>query len=75
VTCLLKARIVEPAEMAVAREWLCKRHVSIATAVYTTMEVLPGTVFSMKSAAIATSHYDIAAEWKRVFGAVHPEAI
>jgi hypothetical protein len=30
VTCLLKARIVEPEEMAIARQWLC-RCISMAT--------------------------------------------
>jgi hypothetical protein len=55
VTCLLKAGIVEPEEMAVARQWLCK-HVSMATnsrdaTTYThaTLEEMLEAVFSVGS--------------------------
>jgi hypothetical protein len=53
VACLLKARIVKPAETAVARERLCKGHVTVATVTYASMEVPLGTVFSMRSAPTA----------------------
>jgi hypothetical protein len=55
VACLLKARIVDPAETAVARERLCKCHVSLATVAHTTIEVLLGMVFSMWSAPTTMS--------------------
>jgi hypothetical protein len=55
VACLLKARMVEPAEMAVAREQLCKCHVSVATFAHAKIEVPLRTVFSMRSAAQTTS--------------------
>jgi hypothetical protein len=54
-TCLLKASIVEPAETAVARERLCKCHVSIATVAHATVEVLLGKVFSVRSMPTAMS--------------------
>jgi hypothetical protein len=50
---VLKARIVEPEEMAVARQWLCK-HVSRATKScghsnrYTKIEELLEAVFSVQ---------------------------
>jgi hypothetical protein len=75
VACLLKARIVKPAETAVARERLCKHHVSIAAVVHTTVEALLGTVFSMWPAPTAmSSNYRVTAR-RGVFCGVHPEAI
>jgi hypothetical protein len=78
VTCGLKARIVEPAETAVVRERPCKRHV---TAGYhdnrknaTTWELWE-EVFSVRSAATATTHYNKASARRGVFCAVHAEAI
>jgi hypothetical protein len=47
VECLLKARTVKSAEMAVAMEWLRKCHVSIATILHATMEVPLAMVFSV----------------------------
>jgi hypothetical protein len=59
VACWLKARIVEPSEMAVAREQLCKQtpvarqwfgdHYVIAASQLATMEELLEVVFSMWS--------------------------
>jgi hypothetical protein len=55
VTCLLKARIAEPEEMAVAKQWLCKRistvtnHVTEATHIHATTEKLLEVVFSVGS--------------------------
>jgi hypothetical protein len=75
MACLLKARIVEPAETAIAWEWLRKRHVRIATVVHAIVEVLPGMVFSMWSALTAASpNYRVTAR-RGVFCGVHPEAI
>jgi hypothetical protein len=56
VTYLLKAKMAEPDEMVVARQWLCK-HVSTATEsrdchnTNATMEELLEAVFSMQSAS------------------------
>jgi uncharacterized protein YpbB len=55
VACLLKARIVKPTEMTVARERLCKHHIRVATLMYATIEELLEAVFSMQSAPTATS--------------------
>jgi hypothetical protein len=55
VACLLKARTVEPAETATARERLCKSHVSVATVVQATMEVPLKMVFSILSTLTAMS--------------------
>jgi hypothetical protein len=40
VACLMKARIVKPAETAVAREWLSSHHVIATTDTHTTVEEL-----------------------------------
>jgi hypothetical protein len=57
VAYLLKARIVKPAETAIAREWLCKQQpllgsdlIAITNA---TLEYLWEVVFSMQSMLIA----------------------
>jgi hypothetical protein len=55
VACLLKARIVKPAETAVAKERFCKRHTSVATVTHATIEVPLGTVFFMRSGPTATT--------------------
>jgi hypothetical protein len=59
VACLLKARIVKPAETAVARDgtantpfarqWLSSRHVIAATDTHVTIEELLEAVFSSQS--------------------------
>jgi hypothetical protein len=75
VACLLKARIGEPAEMAIARKRLCKCHVSVATVAHATMEVPLQTMFSMWSALTATSlNYKVTMR-RSVFCGVHPKAI
>jgi hypothetical protein len=49
VECLLKDRIVKPAETAVARQWLSRRHVMAATDTHVTIEELLEAVFSVRS--------------------------
>jgi hypothetical protein len=55
VTCPLKARIVEPEETAVARQWLRKhvftatKHVTTATNTHATSEELLEAAFSVRS--------------------------
>jgi hypothetical protein len=49
VACLLKARIVKPAETAVASEWLSSRHVNADTDTLATTEELLEAVFSVRS--------------------------
>jgi hypothetical protein len=48
VTCLLKARIVKPAETIVARQWLSGSHAKAATQHSTVGELLEA-VFSVRS--------------------------
>jgi hypothetical protein len=50
VACLMKARIVKPAETTAARQWLSKRHVTTATFTYATIEELLEAVLSVRSA-------------------------
>jgi hypothetical protein len=63
VACLLKAKILTPAETAIARERLCKPHASVAT------------MFSMWFApAVMSPNYRVTAR-RGVFCGVQPEAI
>jgi hypothetical protein len=50
ITCLLKVRIVKPAETAVARQWLSERYVTADALTYATIEELLEAVFSVRSA-------------------------
>jgi hypothetical protein len=78
VTWGLKARIVEPAETAVARERPCKRHVGAGyrgDRGNATLEELWKEVFSVRSAATARSHCNKATARRGVFCAVRAEAI
>jgi hypothetical protein len=52
VACLLKAIIVKPAEIAVARKCLSSRHVKAAIDTHTTVEKLLEAVFSVRSVQI-----------------------
>jgi hypothetical protein len=78
VACLLKARIAKSGNTSVARQWLCKHHV---TADYcskkgkATIEKLLEVVFSVPSAAMATSHYNKATARRGVFCVVCAKAI
>jgi hypothetical protein len=49
VACQLKARIVKPAETAVAMQWLSNRYVMAATDTHAATEELLGEVFSLRS--------------------------
>jgi hypothetical protein len=49
MACLLKARIVKPAETAVARQWLSSHNVMATTDMHTTMEELLEAAFSVRS--------------------------
>jgi hypothetical protein len=48
VACLLNARTVMPAETAIARKWLSRRHTKAATDTHVTVEELLEAVFSVR---------------------------
>jgi hypothetical protein len=72
---IMKARVVNPAEMVVAKEQLGKQHVSIAIVAHATMEVPLGMAFFMWSALTATSPNYRAIARRSVFCEVRPETI
>jgi hypothetical protein len=49
LACLQKARILKPADTAVARHWLSKNHVTAATLIYAIVEELLEDMFSVWS--------------------------
>jgi hypothetical protein len=63
VAYLLKARIVEPAETAVDRQWLSERHVTAATFTFA-IELLEA-VFSVRS--VPKLYYEDQMPWRRQF--------
>jgi hypothetical protein len=67
VTWCLKARIVEPEENTLARQWLCKQ-VPAAMNTHTIIEELLNTMFSMWSAPMATLNL----KWMESRGLVLP---
>jgi hypothetical protein len=59
VACLLKARIVKIAEIAVATQWLSSRHVMAPTGTHVTIEEMLEAVFSVRSVSMLYYVYQL----------------